>query len=135
MTREERLARTFVELADTMVDDFDVVELLGLLVERSVELLDATAAGLVLADNGGSLRLMASTSEAMELVELFQVQNQHGPCLDCFRSGQPVVSEDLAADAQRRYARAHRRLLGQVAEELVSGALPSTALVGRESAG
>lgn len=101
LTREERLARTLVELADTLVDDFDVVELLELLVERSVELLDATAAGLVLVDNGGALRLMASTSEAMELVELFQVQNDEGPCLDCSRSGEAVIVEDLAAVAQR----------------------------------
>ncbi len=101
MTREERLARTFVELADTLVDDFDVVELMGLLVERSVELLDALAAGLLLADNDDVLRLMASTSEAMELVELFQVQNDEGPCLDCYRSGEPVIAEDLSVRSDR----------------------------------
>jgi transcriptional regulator with GAF, ATPase, and Fis domain len=101
LTREERLARTLVELADTRVDDFDVVDLMSLLVERSVELLDAAAAGLVLADSYGSLRLMASTSEAMELVELFQVQNDQGPCFDCYRSGEPVIAEDLAGAADR----------------------------------
>ncbi|MEO6122018.1 MAG: GAF and ANTAR domain-containing protein [Acidimicrobiales bacterium] len=101
MTREERLARTLVELADSLVDDFDVVELLSLLVERSVELLDASAAGLLLADAGGSLRLMASTSEAMELVEMFQVQNDQGPCLDCYRSGEPVIADDLSEAAER----------------------------------
>ncbi len=107
MTREERLARTFVEMADTLVDDFDVVELMGLLVERSVELLDASAAGLLLADNDEILRLMASTSEAMQLVELFQVQNDEGPCLDCYRSGEPVIADDLAAAIDRwpRFAR------------------------------
>ena len=101
MTREERLARTLVELADTLVDDFDVVELLVLLVERSVELLDASAAGLVLADEAGRLRLMASTSEAMELVELFQVQNDEGPCFDCYRTGAPVIADDLSAATER----------------------------------
>lgn len=101
MTREERLARTLVELADTLVDDFDVVELLVLLVERSVELLDASAAGLVLADEAGRLRLMASTSEAMELVELFQVQNDEGPCFDCYRSGEPVMVDDLSEATER----------------------------------
>ncbi len=101
MTREERLARTFVELADTLVDDFDVVECLALLVERSVELLDASAAGLVLGDEAGRLRLIASTSEAMDLVELFQVQNEQGPCFDCFHSGEPVVAEDLSEAADR----------------------------------
>ena len=101
MTREERLARTLVELADTLVDDFDVVELLALLVDRSVELLDASAAGLVLNDDDGHLRLMASSSEAMELVELFQVQNDEGPCFDCCRSGEPVSADDLAQAADR----------------------------------
>ena len=101
MTREERLARTFVELADTLVDDFDVVELMGLLVERSVELLDASAAGLLLADSNDMLRLMASTTEAMELVELFQIQNDEGPCLECYGSGEPVIVDDLAVAGDR----------------------------------
>ena len=104
MTREEQLARTLVELADTLVDDFDVVDLMSLLVERSVALLDASAAGLVLVDSFGLLRLVASTSEAMELVELFQVQNDEGPCFDCFHSGEPVIADDLA-DAGDRWPR------------------------------
>jgi GAF domain-containing protein len=74
---------------------------MGLLVERSVGLLDASAAGLVLADTHGTLRLMASTSEAMELVELFQFQSDEGPCLDCYRSGEPVIAGDLAAATDR----------------------------------
>ena len=101
LSREERLARTLVELADTMVDDFDVVDLLVLLVERSVELFDASAAGIVLGDNGGGLRLMASTNETSELVELFQVETEEGPCLDCYRSGEPVIAHDLTIDAGR----------------------------------
>lgn len=101
MTRESRLAQTLVELADTLVDDFDVVDLMSLLVERSVELLDASAAGLVLTDNSGTLRLMASTSETMELVELFQVQNDQGPCFDSYRSGEAVIVEDLTEAAER----------------------------------
>lgn len=101
LTREEQLARTLVDLADTLVDDFDVVDLLALLVERSVELLDASAAGLVLAGSGGELRLMASTSETMELVELFQVQNDEGPCRDCYRSGEPVIAGDLSVMTER----------------------------------
>jgi GAF domain-containing protein len=96
VTREERLARTFVELADTLVDDFDVVDLLVHLAERSVELLDAAAAGLLLADDKGTLHLMASTSDAMTLVELFQLQNAEGPCLDCVRLGEVVLSDELS---------------------------------------
>jgi GAF domain-containing protein len=101
VTREERLARTLVELADTLVDDFDLLELLVLLVERSVELLDASAAGVLLADEQGQLRLMASTSEAIELVELFQVQNDQGPCFDCYHTGERVTADDLSAAADR----------------------------------
>ncbi len=96
MTREELLARTLVDLADTLVDDFDVVELLVLLVERSIALLDAAAAGLVLTDEQGRLRLMASTSEVVEVVELFEVQYDQGPCFDCWRTGEPVVATDLS---------------------------------------
>jgi len=98
MTREERLGRTLLELADTLVDDFDVVDLLVMVVERCVELLDASAAGLLLADADGSLRLMAATSEATELVEIFQIQNGEGPCLDCFTTGKPVLVPDLGAE-------------------------------------
>jgi transcriptional regulator with GAF, ATPase, and Fis domain len=93
--RSERLAQTFVDLADTLVDEFDVVDLYALLADRCVELFDASQAGLLLADDAGTLRLVAATHEATELVELFQLQNDEGPCLDCFRSGQQVLIADL----------------------------------------
>jgi GAF domain-containing protein len=101
ISREERLGRTFVEVADTLVDDFDIVDLLVLVAERCVELLDASAAGLLLADGRGVLHLMAATSEQTEMVELFQIQNDEGPCLECFRSGLPVLVPDLSAEAER----------------------------------
>ena len=96
-----RLAQAFVELADTLVEDFDVVDLLARLGERCVELFDAAAAGLLLADAQGALRLMAATSEAIEIVELFQVQNAEGPCLECYHRGEPVQVEDMAGAAER----------------------------------
>jgi GAF domain-containing protein len=96
VTREAVLARTFVELADTLVDDFDVVELLTLLTDRCVEVLDVTAAGLMLATPGGELRVMASSSDAMRLVELFEIQTDEGPCLDSYRGGEAVVNKNLA---------------------------------------
>ena len=101
MTREERLARTLVELADTLVDDFDVIELLALLVERSGELLDASAAGLVLADEDGALQHMVSSSAATELIERFQVQHGEGPCVDCYRSCEAVIADDLSEAHER----------------------------------
>src|SRR5688572_32904275 len=96
MTRESVLARTLVELADTLVDDFDVVELLTLLADRCVEVLDVEAAGIMLAAPDGALRVMASSSEAMRVLELFEIQAQEGPCLDSHRTGLPVVNQDLA---------------------------------------
>jgi transcriptional regulator with GAF, ATPase, and Fis domain len=98
---ESLLVRTLVELADTLVDDFDVVDLLTLLSDRCVEVLDVSAAGLMLVAPQGDLRVVASSSEAMRLVELFELQSDEGPCLDCYRSGLAVVNQDLAADNGR----------------------------------
>jgi GAF domain-containing protein len=95
MPREALLARTLVELADSLVDDFDVVELLTLLADRCVEVLDVSAAGLMLVAPEGDLRVVASSSEEMRLVELFEIQSQEGPCPDCYRTGQPTLNEDL----------------------------------------
>jgi GAF domain-containing protein len=107
----ELLSQTFVELTDTMVADFDVIDFLHVLTDRSVQLLDASAAGLLLADPRGELRVVAASSEAARLLELFQIQNDQGPCLDCFRAGRPVDSGDLAAAEQRwpRFAPAAQR--------------------------
>ena len=99
--RESSLARTFVQLTDTLVADFDVVELLTLLADRCVELLDVGAAGLMLAGADGDLRVMASSSEAMRVLELYELQAQEGPCLDCHRTGRPVSAPDLAAADSR----------------------------------
>ncbi len=99
--REALLARTLVELADTLVADFDVVELLTLLADRCVELLEVGAAGLMLAGPDGELRVMASSSETMRVLELFELQSKEGPCLDCYRSGKPVTGQDLATVTSR----------------------------------
>lgn len=100
-TREQRLAQTFVELADTLVDDFDVVDFLHTLVERCVELLDVSEAGLLLADSSGALQVMAASNERAHVLELFQLQNEEGPCLDCYNDGEPVYSENIADDTGR----------------------------------
>jgi GAF domain-containing protein len=101
MNRQTRLAEVFVELADTLVEQFDVIEFLQMLAERSVELLEADASGLMLADERGSLQLVASTTEKMRVLELFELQLQEGPCYDCWTTGQPVTNVALAAALDR----------------------------------
>ncbi|MDP9495065.1 MAG: GAF and ANTAR domain-containing protein [Actinomycetota bacterium] len=104
MPREAMLAGTLVKLADTLVADFDVVELLTVLVDRCVEVLEVEAAGLMLVAPEGDLRVMASSSETMRVLELFELQSQEGPCLDCYRIGRPVVNQDLS-NAHDRWPR------------------------------
>ena len=101
MVREQRLTEVFVELADTLVEEFDVVDLLQTLTERCVELIDTDAAGLMLDDQRGNLRLIAHTHESARLLELFELQQQEGPCLDCFATGQVLANIDLAAATER----------------------------------
>lgn len=97
MMGEERLVATFVELADTLTDDFDVIDFLHLLVDRCVELLDVDAAGLLLVNQHSQLQVIASSNEQVRLLELFQLQNDEGPCLDAFATGTRVSHPDLAA--------------------------------------
>ena len=98
VTVDERLAQTFVELADTLVAGYDLMEFLQTLTDRCVELLEVDAAGLLLADGRGALRLVAASAEQARVVELFQIQNDEGPCLDCYRTGQAVIVSDIRAD-------------------------------------
>jgi GAF domain-containing protein len=101
MSRETLLARTLVQLSDTLVDDFDLIELLTLLSTGCVEILDVAAAGLMLASPGGDLRPLASSSDTMRVLEVFEQQWDEGPCPDCYRSGEPVVSTNLSDDIDR----------------------------------
>lgn len=99
--REHALADTFVMLADTLVDDYDVVDLLQRLTESCVSLLGASAAGLLLVDQRGGLAVVASSSEETRLLEVFQLQSNQGPCLDCVHTAAAVVSGDLAGETER----------------------------------
>jgi hypothetical protein len=101
MTREADVVWSLVEMADTLVDDYDVVDLLTGLADRCVNLLGVSAAGVMLASPAGGLGLVASSSEAMRLLELFELQAQEGPCLDAFRTGQDVGHENLQAGSGR----------------------------------
>jgi GAF domain-containing protein len=100
-TREQLLAETFVLLADTLVDDYDVVELLDQLVAACVNLLNVNAAGLLLDDQKGNLAVVASSSEETRLLDVLQLQSNEGPCLDCVRTGAAVTTDDIAADRAR----------------------------------
>jgi GAF domain-containing protein len=101
MAREQRLAEVFVELADTLVEEFDVVDFLQMLTERCVELVDTDAAGLVLDDQRGSLQVVAYTDESTRLLELFELQKSEGPCLDSFATGAVIANVDLAGSGSR----------------------------------
>jgi len=92
-----QLAEVFVSLADSLVDDFDVVELMGRLTHACVELLGASAAGLMIIDLRGSVQTIASSSEEMHLLETLQIQSDEGPCRDCVDQGRTVTVPDLSA--------------------------------------
>jgi GAF domain-containing protein len=97
----QRLARVFVEVSDTLIDDFDLVDFLQMLALRTAELADASVVGIVLADLNGRLQFMAASEEDARLLELFQLQIDEGPCLDAFRLVAPVVNTDLNEAGQR----------------------------------
>ncbi len=98
-SREELLADTFVQLADTLVEDFDVIDVMTMLSGRCVDLLGASATGILLADVHPNLHVVAASSERANLLELFQIQNDEGPCLDAFRTGKAVVHGDLGTNS------------------------------------
>jgi GAF domain-containing protein len=97
----QRLATIFVEVADTLVDEFDLIDFLHMLTDRAAALVDAAAVGIVLTDPRGQLQFMAGSDENVRLLELFQLQTQEGPCLEAFRTGRPVINIDLQAAADR----------------------------------
>ncbi len=99
--RETRVLDAVVSLVDTLLEDFDVVDLLTELTERCAELLDVAAAGFLLADPLSQLRLLAATTEQARELEVFQLQADEGPCVDCYSTGQPVSVADLNAVAGR----------------------------------
>lgn len=101
MISTERISDLFVEVADTLVDEFDVVDFLHNLTVHAAGISEADAAGLMLTDQMGHLRFMAASNPNGETLELFQLQNSEGPCMDCFTTGEPVVNADLAHAAAR----------------------------------
>ena len=100
----QRLAKVFVEVADTLVDEFDLIDFLHMLTDRIANLVGASTVGLLLADQHGQLQFMAASDENTKLLELFQLQNQEGPCLDAFHTARPVINADLR-QAEARWPR------------------------------
>ena len=119
LNRQALTATTFVEIVDTLVDDFDVIEVLTVLTSRSVELLEAAAAGILLVDTEGHLRVIGASTEQVGLLELFQIQNDQGPCLECFQTGIVVSNADLNASS----------MWPQFAEECLRAGFPSVCAV------
>jgi GAF domain-containing protein len=113
MAREQALLAAFVEFADTFVDHYDVVEFLHRLAERCVGLVDVSEAGIMLSDRDDTLHYIASSSERMHLIELFELQHDEGPCLDAYRTGL-AVHTTMAGDADTRWPRfaPHAREIG-----------------------
>ena len=93
--RLERTANAFVDIVGTLVHEFDVIDVLTALTSRCVEILDAAAAGILLADADGHLRVIGASTERINTLELFQIQNDEGPCFDCFHAGEQVIIADL----------------------------------------
>ena len=97
----QRLAAIFVEVADTLVAEFDLVDFLQTLTTQAADLVDAAAVGILLADQRGRLEFVAGSDDNVKLLELFQLQNQEGPCLEAFHTGQAVINVDLGAASTR----------------------------------
>ena len=112
MARESILVATLVELADNLVDNYDVIDILTIMSNRCVEAIDVDAAGVMLAQPGGELQFVASSSESMRVLELFQIQANEGPCVDCYVGGVPVVVKSLS-DPDARWPRFAPRALAQ----------------------
>lgn len=100
-SRERDVVQAFVDLSFELVQDYDLVELLDQLTATCARLLDVASAGLLLADERGTLHLAASSSERTHDLEMLQLQRDDGPCLDCFRSDTPVLVPDLRAEQER----------------------------------
>lgn len=102
MAEQQKLIQTLVELADNLVDDFDVVEMLTTLATRCVDVFGVSHAGILLASpRDGRLQAVASSSPAMRELELFELQAEEGPCLDTFRTGEALVNLSVEANLDR----------------------------------
>lgn len=98
MGRETDIVDAFVYLADTLVTGYDIDDFLQSLTERAAEVLMASAAGVLLSDRRGELRLLSASTHVMRMLEVFEIQSAEGPCVDAYRTGQQVVAADFATE-------------------------------------
>lgn len=101
MKSRDDLAKVFVELADTLIADFDIVDFLQRLTEYAVDLLGVHGAGVIITDQRGEFQSMASTSRGAHLIELMELQSNEGPCLDAVRNGAPLTNVELHSSGER----------------------------------
>ena len=101
MTRESLVVSTLVELADNLVDNFDVIDVLTFLCDRCVQAVDMDAAGVMLESPGGELQYIASSSDSMRVLELFQIQTDEGPCIDSVRGSKAIINRELRESDNR----------------------------------
>ncbi len=105
MPPEDSVIQALVEMADTLVGDFDVVEMLTALTSRCIDLLGVSAAGVMLAKPTSDLHLVASSNETMRILELFELQAEEGPCLDAYHAGETISHQILRTGGSARWPR------------------------------
>ncbi|MGW0903191.1 ANTAR domain-containing protein [Streptomyces sp. NPDC002853] len=101
MSREQHIARTFVELADTLVEDFDVIDFLHQMTVRCQELLDVTDAAVFLAHPNLNLHSPAPCDPSPALQDVVDAACRQGPAVDAHRTTRPVASLRLVDAAAR----------------------------------
>jgi GAF domain-containing protein len=101
MISSARLADVFVEVADTLVDDFDVVDFLHKLARHTSDVAGTAAVGLMLSDHNGTLQFMAASTADAKMLDLLQLQHAEGPCVDTHQTGEQVYVADLATAESR----------------------------------
>lgn len=102
MARPLRLMDVFVELADSLTEEFEVADFLERLCMRCAELLDVPAAAILLVDRRGELEAVAATDERTRVLAQSALQQTRNPCVECYRSGTARVNIDLTDPAVSR---------------------------------
>ncbi|HUF96676.1 MAG TPA: GGDEF domain-containing protein, partial [Ilumatobacter sp.] len=98
VVNEDKLSAVLGEFARTMITDFPIQRILDRLVDRIVEVLPITSAGVTLITEGSTPHYIAASDDSARQFERLQTEINEGPCLEAFRSGHPVALPDLAAD-------------------------------------